>query len=126
MSVLCDLCCVTCVTTEGVFSLASIKASVEAAVAAAAAEPEQERKRRIRQLQLRWHPGGSWGTGVCTWSVAQGRRVAICKTNIRHKHTGIRGVQAFHLCVPSWHTMQCVLCAAAVCRQEPCPEGVCH
>jgi hypothetical protein len=42
----------------GVFSLASIKASIQAAVAAAAQEPEAERKRRIRQLQLRWHPGG--------------------------------------------------------------------
>lgn len=41
---------------EGVFSLASIKASIATAVAAAAAEPEAERKRRIRQLQLRWHP----------------------------------------------------------------------
>ena len=46
-----------CMCTEGVFSLASIKASVEAAVAAAAAEPEAERRKRIRQLQLRWHPG---------------------------------------------------------------------
>ncbi|KAF6258082.1 hypothetical protein COO60DRAFT_1701528 [Scenedesmus sp. NREL 46B-D3] len=41
---------------QGVFSIASIQASVQAAVAAAAQEPEAERKRRIRQLQLRWHP----------------------------------------------------------------------
>eukprot|EP00775_Hariotina_reticulata_P009150 gene9150-9318_t len=42
---------------QGVFSLASIKASIQAAVAAAAQQPEAERKKQIRQLQLRWHPG---------------------------------------------------------------------
>lgn len=64
--------------TEGVFSLTSIKASIESAVAGAAAEPEAERKRRIRQLQLRWHPGGR-GLGavfvlVCTCVRAQSLR----------------------------------------------------
>lgn len=39
------------------FSLASIKASIQAAVDEAAAQPEPERKRQIRALQLRWHPG---------------------------------------------------------------------
>lgn len=53
------------------FSLASIKASVEAAVAAAAAEPEAERRKRIRQLQLRWHPGEFSGRGLWVWPRAQ-------------------------------------------------------
>eukprot|EP00879_Flechtneria_rotunda_P031689 GHRR01034642.1.p1 GENE.GHRR01034642.1~~GHRR01034642.1.p1 ORF type:complete len:260 (+),score=116.44 GHRR01034642.1:359-1138(+) len=41
---------------QGVFSLASIKKSIQAAMAEAAAEPEAECKKKIRQLQLRWHP----------------------------------------------------------------------
>ncbi|KXZ43143.1 hypothetical protein GPECTOR_100g15 [Gonium pectorale] len=40
----------------GVFSLASIRAAITAAVAEAAACGEEERRRRVRQLQLRWHP----------------------------------------------------------------------
>lgn len=121
-SVMCDL----CVTTEGVFSLASIKASVQAAVAAAAAEPEQERKRRIRQLQLRWHPGGSLGAGVLTlkgrrrglgnrmrpWgagvsNVAEGRRVHIVAVTPRSAlgrsdFGSDCGPGGFRMCV--WHS----------------------
>ncbi|KAG1679664.1 hypothetical protein FOA52_006181 [Chlamydomonas sp. UWO 241] len=41
---------------DGVFSMASIKASIASAVADAAVCNEDERRKRIRQLQLRWHP----------------------------------------------------------------------
>ncbi|KAG2431349.1 hypothetical protein HYH02_013339 [Chlamydomonas schloesseri] len=40
----------------GVFSLASIRTAIQAAVAEAAACGEEERRKRVRQLQLRWHP----------------------------------------------------------------------
>ncbi|KAG2423520.1 hypothetical protein HXX76_015268 [Chlamydomonas incerta] len=39
-----------------VFSLASIRTAVHAAVAEAATCGEEERRKRVRQLQLRWHP----------------------------------------------------------------------
>jgi hypothetical protein len=52
-----DLCCINDFVCSGVFSLASIKASIQAAVTAAAQQPEADRKKQIRQLQLRWHPG---------------------------------------------------------------------
>jgi hypothetical protein len=42
---------------SGVVSLASIRTSIQAAVAEAAQCGEEERRKRIRQLQLRWHPG---------------------------------------------------------------------
>ncbi|GIL61014.1 hypothetical protein Vafri_15436 [Volvox africanus] len=41
---------------SGVFSLASIRTAIQAAVAEAAKCGEEERRKRIRQLQLRWHP----------------------------------------------------------------------
>lgn len=56
---------------EAVFSLASIKTSIETAVAAAAAKPDDERKRHIRQLQLRWHPGDLGGWYVFFWVGAE-------------------------------------------------------
>ncbi|GIL90549.1 hypothetical protein Vretimale_17499 [Volvox reticuliferus] len=42
--------------SSGVFSLASIRTAIQAAVAEAAKCSEEERRKRIRQLQLRWHP----------------------------------------------------------------------
>ena len=49
------------------FSLAAIKASIHKAVQEAGGCDAEERKKRIRQLQLRWHPGmrGEWGGGCC-------------------------------------------------------------
>ncbi|GFR53262.1 hypothetical protein Agub_g16044 [Astrephomene gubernaculifera] len=40
----------------GVFSLATIRKAIQAAVAEAAQCGEEERRKRVRQLQLRWHP----------------------------------------------------------------------
>ena len=48
---------------EGVFSLGRIKAAIVKAVQEACACQEDERRRRLKQLQLRWHPGvkiGCW------------------------------------------------------------------
>uniref|UniRef100_A0A7S0WPS9 J domain-containing protein n=1 Tax=Chlamydomonas leiostraca TaxID=1034604 RepID=A0A7S0WPS9_9CHLO len=41
---------------QGAFSMASIRASVQAAVREACECGEEEKRRRLRQLQLRWHP----------------------------------------------------------------------
>jgi hypothetical protein len=41
----------------GVFSLTTVKAAIQHAVEAAGSCEAEERRRRIRQLQLRWHPG---------------------------------------------------------------------
>ena len=42
---------------DGVFSSVRIKAAIVKAVQEACACQEEERRRRLRQLQLRWHPG---------------------------------------------------------------------
>ncbi len=50
----------------GLFSLASIRQAIHAAVAEAERAGEEERKKLVRQLQLRWHPGrcGRWQQGA--------------------------------------------------------------
>ena len=45
----------------GVFSLASIRSAIQAAVQDACQHDEEEKRKKLRQLQLRWHPG------VCAW-----------------------------------------------------------
>lgn len=46
---------------DGVFSVAAVKAAVQAAVAEAGRCEPEERKKRIRALQLRWHPDKAGG-----------------------------------------------------------------
>lgn len=49
--------------SAGVFSLSSIQAAISTAVKEAGGCEQEERRRRIRQLQLRWHPGEQAAVG---------------------------------------------------------------
>jgi len=77
-----DVCCINDFVCSGVFSLASIKASIQAAVTAAAQQPEADRKKQIRQLQLRWHPGNlHFGALLHNIKAAPRTCFAVCVAN---------------------------------------------